>query len=490
MRRPFSILALAVTLSACAVLNAPRNLPLGGEAGKNAPLVDDANVDIGDGEIYVGLAFSGGGMRASAFAHGVLEALRDTTATPADPDGILSDVRLVTGVSGGSVTAAWFGLKGAEALNGYRERYLIQNAERYMATTVFNPVTIIRGLSGGANGRQTFGRFLDETLFDGATFGDLQRRSQVKTWINASDVANQTTFLFSPETFDALCSDLSAYPIADAVAASAAFPLVFSAIPLKTHAGQCPYSEPDWLTAARHNPEATGAMKAHAAALESYAKGDPVRFVKLLDGGITDNFGTTGLAVERARAQTPFAPLTAAEAVKLRRLLFLVSDAGVQKDHSWTQKLKGPGGTQLAMAIAASAMASASRTGYDAMRLQLDNWQADLIAYRCSLSLTTVRRLRGTTRGWNCRDLKFFVGEVSFRGLPAPMKADLDAIPTRLRLPVEQVDLAIAAGKMATQQNPDFNGFLRATDRYGNDPRLAGASGALAGARRITPIKN
>ncbi|WP_088623286.1 patatin-like phospholipase family protein [Oceanicola sp. 22II-s10i] len=477
---------LSCALAACAVVNAPQNAPLSADA--NAPLV--AGDPAGDGELWVGLAFSGGGTRASAFAYGMLEAMREATASASDPDGMLSDVRLVTGVSGGSVTAAWFGLNGAGGLPGFRERYLVRNGEAYMATSVLNPVTLVRGISGGANGRNTFGRFLDETLFQGATFGDLSRRSRIKTWINASDVANQTTFLFAPETFDALCSDLSKYRLADAVAASAAYPMVFAPITLETRAGQCNYTEPDWLTAARYNPEATAAMKAHAAALESYARGEPVRYVKLLDGGITDNFGTTGLAVERARAQLPFAPLTPQQAVRMNRFLFLVANAGVQKDYTWTERLKGPGGAQLAMAIASSAMASASRTGFDAMRLQLDKWQADLVDYRCALPASEVRRLRGSAAGWDCRDLKFFAGEVSIRALPPAMQKQVDAIPTRLALPTDQVDLAIEAGRNATRDNPELNGFLRSTRQYGGTPLNGGAGPDISGARRITPVSN
>lgn len=243
-----------LALAGCAVLNKPINAPL--ETGENAALVAPAEFDgIADGETYVGLAFSGGGMRASAFAHGMLEALRDSSASETDPDGILSEVRLVTGVSGGSVTAAYFGLYGPNGVTRYRDLYLVKNAERYMANNAFNPITIARGLSGGANGRRTFGRFLDETLFDGATFGDLKARSDIKTWINAADVANQTTFLFTPETFDALCSDLSRYPLSDAVAASAAFPLVFAPVVVEAHQGGCDYAEPDWLTAARTTPK-------------------------------------------------------------------------------------------------------------------------------------------------------------------------------------------------------------------------------------------
>ena len=285
-------------LAACAAWNPPVNAPL--PEGANLSLVaEDAAPD--EGEVWIGLAFSGGGMRASAFAYGMTEELR--AAGFGGANGLLDHVRLVSGVSGGSVTAAQLGLNGPEGLRGYRERYLVTDAEKYMANSAFNPLTIVRGLSGGANGRNTFARYLDEVLFHHATFGTLRAQSRIKTWINATDMANSTPFLFSPETFDALCSDLSSYPISEAVSASAAFPLVFSPVVLQAHQGKCAYKEPDWLTAARYNPEATSAMRAHAAALESYADPAKVKFVKLLDGGVTDNFGTTGLAVERARAE-------------------------------------------------------------------------------------------------------------------------------------------------------------------------------------------
>lgn len=448
-------------LSSCGAWNDPINVSRG--ASPNESLTDPSRGSPGDGTTFVGLAFSGGGTRASAFSYGMLEELRVQTASRSNPDGILSEVRLVSGVSGGSVTAAWFGYAGPDGMEKYR-RYLDLDGERYMANSALNPVTIARGLSGGANSRETFARFLDEELFKGATFGDLRRRSRIVTWINATDVANNVTFLFSPETFDALCSDLSTLPISEAVAASAAFPLVFSPIVLEAHQQSCGYKEPDWLTAARFNPEATSAMRAYGKALESYADPGEVRYLKLLDGGITDNFGTTGLSVERARAQNGYAPLTEKEAVKLERLLFLVSNAGVEADYKWTRELAGPGGVQLAMSIATSSMSAATRTGYDAMRLTLDLWRDDLVEYRCSLEPTRVLELRGSLRDWDCANVKLFVGQVSFEGLPKDMVSELNTIPTRLRLEEEQVALAIEAARLSTRTNPEFKGFLRSLE--------------------------
>lgn len=484
--KSFLMLCAALSLTGCAAINKPLNQPL--PEGQNPPLAEVTMTAPTDGEVYVGLAFSGGGMRASAFAYGLLEELRAQTATPKDPDGVLSEVRLVTGVSGGSVTAAYFGLKGPAALDGYRENYLLTNAEKYMANSPLNPLTLVRGVTGGANGRKTFGRYLDEKLFHGATFGDLRQRSKIITWINATDMANQTPFLFSPETFDALCSDLGSFPISDAVAASAAFPLVFSPITLEAHQGKCQYKEPDWLTDARYNPEATSAMRAQAAALESYGDPEKVQYVKLLDGGITDNFGTTGLAIERARARNGFAPMTPQQAVRLKRFLFIVADAGTEKTYAWSRKLGGPGGVKLAMGIAGASMGSASRTGYDAMRLQLDRWQKDLVDYRCSLSRGEVARLRGSLSGWNCRDVKFFVGKISFDGLDPAQQARLNEIPTRLKLKPEQVDMTIEAGRQAARVNPELNGFLHA--QPGRNPLAALKAGTGKQPKRISPIKN
>lgn len=458
-------------LVGCAVVNNPINTAR--TSGKNAPLAHVSADALADDSLFVGLAFSGGGMRASAFSYGMLKTL--------DAQGLLPHVRLVTGVSGGSVTAAWLGYKGPAAVRGFRETYLIRDAETYMANNPVNPVTIARGLSGGANGRGTFARFLDETLFKGATFGDLRRKSDIVTWINAADVANKTSFLFSPETFDALCSDLSSLPLSEAVAASAAFPLVFSPIVLEAHTERCNYREPDWLTAARHNPESTATLKAYGRLLERYADPEQVKYVKLLDGGITDNFGTIAFAVERAKSQTPYGPLTAEQAVRLRRLLFLVANSGVESEFDWTKQVKGPGGVELALSIVNSSMGSATRTAYDAMRLTLNDWHSDVVEYRCSLPLDEVRKLRGTLDGWDCQDLKLFVSEVSFEGLPKDMRAELNKIPTRLRLETAQVDLAIEAGQRATRADPEFNGFLKSLKGPGSVVPPQGAT-------RITPV--
>lgn len=78
-------------LLGCAPWNQPQNQPLQGE---NASLVEP--LTAGDGEVYIGLAFSGGGMRATAFAYGMLEELRAAGVETGTPNGLLDQVRRVS----------------------------------------------------------------------------------------------------------------------------------------------------------------------------------------------------------------------------------------------------------------------------------------------------------------------------------------------------------------------------------------------------------
>ena len=66
-------------------------------------------------------------------------------------------------------------------------------------------------------------------------------------------------------------------------------------------------------------------LKLYADALERYHSGD-VRYVKLLDGGLVDNYGLAAFTIARLVSDVPYGPLEPEEAVKLRRMLFLVVD--------------------------------------------------------------------------------------------------------------------------------------------------------------------
>ena len=74
------------------------------------------------------LAFSGGGTRAAALSYGVLKALRDIRIPGALGEGrLLDQVHSISSVSGGSFTAAYYGLLGDRIFEDYEQVFLRQD---------------------------------------------------------------------------------------------------------------------------------------------------------------------------------------------------------------------------------------------------------------------------------------------------------------------------------------------------------------------------
>ncbi len=126
--------------------------------------------------MVVALSFSGGGMRAAAFSYGVLTGFDETPVkTRTGPVSLLDRLDFLSGVSGGSVLAAYYGLKGRAALADFKQRFLLANAEEGLQTNL-SLGNIARGLQGGVNDATGFPVWLDTHLFDHATFKDLLAR--------------------------------------------------------------------------------------------------------------------------------------------------------------------------------------------------------------------------------------------------------------------------------------------------------------------------
>jgi NTE family protein len=277
-------------------------------------------------------------------------------------------------------------------------------------------------------------------------------------WINASDIYNRTPFVFGETAFAAMCSDIRPYPIADAVAASAAVPVAFAPIVMRTYPTQCPIPLPDWITRARANPDAPPQLKAFAEAIASYHDGS-VPYIKLLDGGLVDNYGLTGFTISRLSSTTPYGPLTQSQAVKLRRMLFLIVDAGRNREGDWVKTVEGPSGTELISAVSDTAIVANVYASYTAFDSTMADWRDQLIRWRCSLSEARRRQL-GAGPGWSCRDVRFFIGRVNFGLLGPERAAQLGNIETRFRLPQGEVDALIEGGADALKASPVYRAFL------------------------------
>ncbi len=155
-----------------AIHNDPINQPLTGTKGLAAEL-GDRDVETYYDDMVVAVSFSGGGMRAAAFSFGVSSGFDETQVTTAASTSSLADrIDFVSGVSGGSVLAAYYGLKKRQALADFKQRFLLQNAEEGLQTDL-SLTNIARGLQGGINDSTQFPRWLDAHLFDHATFKSL-----------------------------------------------------------------------------------------------------------------------------------------------------------------------------------------------------------------------------------------------------------------------------------------------------------------------------
>jgi NTE family protein len=453
--RTASATILTVALSACAtVYNLPTNLPLGADiagnnVGKPVPIYDD--------DLLLALSFSGGGTRAAAFSFGVLTELDRIRSASNQTKGLLDRVDFISGVSGGSVTAAYFGLKRREALVDFRERFLLRNAEEELRTRV-SLVNLSRALGGGVNDVQ-FTEWLDQNLFDGARYEAFREERRPRVWINASDIFNRTPFVFGKTSFDALCSDLNAFRISEAVSASAAVPLAFAPIVLQTFPGGCTTPLPPWLERARNNPTAQPLLRSFAEAMERYRDGS-MKFVKLLDGGLVDNFGLTGFSIGLLAAQHPYEPMTERQAVRVKRIMFVVADAGRGVSGDFAQTVEGPTGTQLVSAVADTAIDSSTRLSYAAFSALLTDWVARVKTWRCGLSAANRARL-ALSAGWRCNDLSLYIDLISFGQLGEPRTSQLNAIPTRFSLPAQDIDLLVTSGADALRRSSTFQAFRR-----------------------------
>src|SRR5580693_3754264 len=149
-------------------------------------------------DMVVALSFSGGGMRAAAFSYGVLEGFEQThVPTRTGNVSLLDRLDFLSGVSGGSILAAYYGLRGRAAIGDFKQRFLLVNAEESLQTEL-SIGNIARGLDGGVNDATQFPVWLDAHLYNNATFKDLLRRPRPRVWINAADIYNRTAFIFTP----------------------------------------------------------------------------------------------------------------------------------------------------------------------------------------------------------------------------------------------------------------------------------------------------
>ncbi len=282
------MLGLAVLiLVGCSSYGRIDNQPLTAAASEQAytMLGPARRPDNDDVTLY--LAFSGGGTRAAALAYGVLQEMRDSTVVfDGRPRRLLDEIDVISSVSGGSFTAAYYGLYGDRLFDDFEDVFLRRDFQGYLINALFNPLQWF-----SSNGRTELAvKYYEEQVFHGATFAELQGAGGPLVLINASDLSYGVRFSFVQEYFNLLCSDIASFPVARAVTASSAVPVLSNPVVVEDYQ-DCKNVIPDWLTAAEQRQQGNPQMTEVINGLKNYFKKGDRKFSHFVDGGITDNLG-------------------------------------------------------------------------------------------------------------------------------------------------------------------------------------------------------
>lgn len=401
-------------------------------------------------ELFVVLAFSGGGTRAAAFSYGVLESLRDTwISVDGTPRRLLDEVDVITSVSGGSYTAAYYGLFGDRLFTDFREQFLYRDWQSELTRLAVRPGSLAAMLSADFNRSDLVADYLGRTLFDHATFGDMSRGGLPYVIINASDLNNATTFSFIQQQFDFLCSDLSSYPVANAVMASSAVPGAFASIALRNYP-DCSERHPPWIADALARDDFLSRRRSVALALERYSRPDRMPVLRLVDGGVTDNLGVRGSmmspVLHYGDVPAMAGAFTSAQLKRVRKVLVIIVNAQVYREAAWSVSGREP------------SLVGMVRSSFDAA-LGILNSETVALAKREFLMWEAHAN---AMRGRAAPAVKVHFAVLTFDRIADMARRErFNAMPTTFRLSVDEVDALIAESGRLLHESEEYRDFLR-----------------------------
>jgi predicted acylesterase/phospholipase RssA len=294
------------------------------------------------GKPFVLLAFSGGGTRAAAFAFGLMEALEKVEYTPkgsTESRKLLDDVEIISSVSGGSFTAAYYALFPKHFFNDFPKEVLYRNIQGELVMKLFNPYNWFRLVSPDFSRIDMAAEYYDKEIFHEKTFADILKQPKGSIpflMLNATDISITHRFEFTQDQFDLLCSDLSGVSVARAVAASSNFPVAFAPLTVDIYKEKCS-SLPIWVDLALEEKR-FDRRYADADAAASYRRTDR-SFVHLLDGGLSDNLGLRGAFQAVTTTDSARSILNS----KLDKFMVIAANAKTTQHHAWDAKSNPPG---------------------------------------------------------------------------------------------------------------------------------------------------
>ncbi|PIE20415.1 MAG: hypothetical protein CSA61_01995 [Neptuniibacter caesariensis] len=433
--RTVSVIVFLVIMQGCASYGVVSNQEKeSAEKPDNLPIEPKNNTE---NNITIALAFSGGGSRAAAMSYAILEAL-DKHKLPGTSGSLLDEVDTISSVSGGSITAAYYGLYGKKIFQNFRRDVLEVNHEK----SILDRVKSLTHLSSNQGRSEKAVEYFDESIFHGQKIGQYQTGSDVRIVISASDLGGGARLSFTPEYFSLLCSDVANFSVARAVVASTAVPLIFSPIVIQNF-DSCGKRPPKWLKRAKHRLRNDPEMSLVIEKLESFSHKADRKYIHLVDGGITDNLGLRALyeTTELAGGAKALMQKAHHEQKRPNKILVIVVDASTTPRRMMDQSLEEP-----SIAESISAITDIQLHRYNAATLKLFEsklieWSQELSepddpveSYMVKVQLHNIR---------NSSELEYF-----------------NSIPTSLNLSPEQSDKLINITEQLLKQNRIYQRFI------------------------------
>jgi NTE family protein len=410
----------------------------------------------GDDELFVILAFSGGGTRAAAFSFGVMEALQEVAyRTPAGERRLLGDVDVIASVSGGSFTAAYYALFPDTFFTRFPEEFLNRNIQWDLIWRALRPWNWFRLMRPDFDRIHLAVDLYDETVFRRKTFADLRRKPFII--LNATDMVLGRRFEFTQEQFDLLCSDLAKTKVAVGVAASSAFPGLLSPLTLRSFATEgCEYRRPDWLDTGLDRERNPLARYARARDLWSYQEPKQGRhWIHLLDGGLADNIGLRGPYVALSSADTEWS-VSAKLGSPVRRVIVITANAKTKPAKDWDQHASAPGIFSVLSLVASGPMDAYS---FDTVQLVRDffSMQTQMERARASCERQLQRTCPDARLPGDLADVAYHAIELSFDAVADErLRRCLEGLPTSFTLKRAQVALLRQSARALLVSSKEF----------------------------------
>ena len=423
--------------------------------------------------LFVILTFSGGGTRAAALSYGVLEKLRNTHITWEGRErSLLDEVDVISSVSGGSFTAAYYTLFRDRTFTQFPRDFLYRDIEGDLKGLLLNPANWVKLASPDYGRIDMAADFYDREIFAGKQFSDLLQQDQRPyLMVNATDMSAGAQFTFVQGTFDLLCSDLAGVSVARAVAASSNFPVAFTPLTVNNYPNHCRYQSPPWVANAMKDSDINPPRRARALLHDSYI-GEHMRdgqetkqrpYLHLLDGGVSDNIGLRGPLQAILSNDPQWSILNMINNGTIRKLVVITVDARSQPDVQYDQKSSPPGTFTVLSTIATVPLDNYSQDTIELLRREFANRRQARASWEaCGTLLQRNNCPTQEMPGTGPTDTGLYDIYVGFSRIKdAKERHRLFNYPTSFKLSRDQVDTLRGVGADLLQSSPEFQKLIR-----------------------------